>query len=137
MPTNDFSALPQSFMRKRSARVKFQGSLLALLQLDDGTHLRVAIHQLSANGGLLQVADPLTEKEKVQVALHVGSTTLRSEAEMLGAMWATRGYLQPFRFTGLAPTKQSELKQNLEFLLKSGRGRRAIGVHWSLAGAAR
>ena len=135
MPTNQFSVLPHSYMRQRSARVKFQGSLLALLQLENGSHLRVPVHQLSANGGLLKMADPLIESEKVQVALHVGSTTLRSEAEMLGPMWATHGYFQPFRFTGLASKKQTELKQNLESLLKMGRGRRAIGLQWTLAGA--
>ncbi len=136
MQTKQFSALPHSYMRQRSARVKFQGSLLALVQLENGSHLRVPVHQLSANGGLLKMADPLTQSQKVQVALHVGSTTLRSEAEMLGPMWATHGYLQPFRFTGLATQKQAELKQNLESLLKMGRGRRAIGLQWTLAGCA-
>ena len=131
------SALPQSYLRQRSARVKFQGSLLALVQLENGSHLRVPVHQLSANGGLLKMAEPLTTSEKVQVALHVGSTTLRSEAEMLGPMWATHGYFQPFRFTGLAGKKQVELKQNLESFLRMGRGRRAIGLQWTLAGASR
>ena len=131
------SALPHSYLRQRSARVKFQGSLLALLELENGSHVRVPVHQLSANGGLLKLAEPLTESEKVQVALHVGSTTLRSEAEMLGPMWATRGYFQPFRFTGLAGKKQVELKQNLESLLKRGRGRRVIGLQWTLANANR
>lgn len=131
------SALPHSYLRQRSARVKFQGSLLALLELENGSHVRVPVHQLSANGGLLKLAEPLTESEKVQVALHVGSTTLRSEAEMLGPMWATHGYFQPFRFTGLAGKKQVELKQNLESLLKRGRGRRVIGLQWTLANANR
>jgi hypothetical protein len=134
-PTQQSSPFPHSYMRQRSARVKFQGSLLALVQLENGNHLRVPVHQLSANGGLLKVVDPLLESEKVHVALHLGSTTLRSEAEMLGPMWATRGYFQPFRFTGLAIGKQAELKQNLETLLKMGRGRRAIGLQWTLAGS--
>jgi hypothetical protein len=127
------SALPRSYMRQRAARVKFQGSLLALVQLENGSHLRVPVHQLSANGGLLKMADPLSEREKVQVALHLGSTTLRSQAEMLGAMWATRGYFQPFRFTSLPETKRAELKYNLESLLSTGRGRRAIKLKWTLA----
>ena len=137
METMRASALPHSYLRQRSARVKFQGSLLALLELENGSHLRVPVHQLSANGGLLKLAEPLTASEKVQVALHVGSTTLRSEAEMLGPMWATHGYFQPFRFTGLAGKKKVELKQNLESLLKTGRGRRVIGLQWTLANANR
>lgn len=135
MQKTELSALPHSYMRQRSARVKFQGSLLALVQLANGSHLRVPVHQLSANGGLLNMADPLGESARVEVALHVGSTTLRSQAEMLGPMWATRGCLQPFRFTGLAAKQQAQLKNDLESLLKRGRGRRALGLQWNLTSA--
>jgi hypothetical protein len=137
MEKNGLSALPHSYMRQRSARVRFQGSLLALLQLDNGSHLRVPVHQLSANGGLLHMTDPLIESVRVEVALHVGSTTLRSQVEMLYPMWATRGCLQPFRFTGLPTNQQAQLKQDLESLLKKARGRRAIGLQWDIATPAR
>jgi hypothetical protein len=133
MEKKNLSALPRSYMRQRSARVKFLGSLLALVQLDNGSHLRVPVHQLSANGGLLNMADPLGESVHVEVALHVGSTTVRSQAEMLYPMWATRGCLQPFRFTGLPTKQQARLQQDLESLLKKGRGRRAVGLQWNLA----
>lgn len=133
MQKNDSCALPRSYMRQRSARVKFQGCLLALVQLENGSHLRVPVHQLSANGGLLSVSDPLSDREPVEVALHIGSTTLRTKAEMLDPMWATNGYLQPFRFSGLPSKQQAQLKQDLESLLKKGRGRRAIGLQWNLA----
>ena len=136
MQNNGIAALPHSYLRQRTARVKFQGSLLALIQLDNGSALRVPVHQLSANGGLLHMPDPIAERLKVHVALHVGSTTLRSQAEMLKAMWATRGCLQPFRFTDLGVNKRTELKENLEILLKKGRGRRALKLQWSLAGPA-
>ena len=134
MENNGLSALPHSYMRQRSARVKFQGCVLAILQ-HDGGHLRVPVHQLSANGGLVNIPDPLNESVRVEVALRVGSTTFRGEAEMLIPMWATRGYLQPFRFTGLGVEQQTELKRHLELLLKKGRGRRALGLHWNLAAA--
>ncbi len=130
MENNGMSALPRSYMRQRSARVKFQGALLAIVQLHNGSHLRAPVHQLSANGGLLHVLDPLAEQ--VEVALHVGSITVRSRAEMLDPMWATRGYLQPFRFTEMPSKQQAQLKQDLESLLRKGRGRRNVGLQWNL-----
>ncbi len=133
MERND--SLPRSYMRQRSARVKFRGSLLALVQLENGSHMQVPVHQLSANGGLLNLTEPLPGRGRIEVALHVGTTTLRTQAEMLDPMWATRGYMQPFRFTGLPVKQQAQLKQDLETLLKKGRGRRAIGLQWNLAPA--
>ncbi len=127
---------PHSFLRQRSARVKFQGSLLAIVRLQNGSHVRVPVHQLSANGGLLNLADPLADRTRVEVAVHVGSSTIRSQAEMLDAMWATRGCLQPFRFTDISGQQQEQLKQNLEGLLKKGRGRRTVGLQWNLGRAA-
>lgn len=123
----------QSYMRQRAARVKFGGSVLAIVKLEDGTHLRVPVHQLSANGCLLNLAEPLKENLSVDVALRVGSATLRSGAEALGPMWATRGYLQPFRFTNLASDQQGLLKQQLQSLLSKNRGRRAVGLQWNLS----
>jgi hypothetical protein len=135
MQANDMSVVPRSYMRQRSARVKFLGSLLAIVKLEDGSHLRVPVHQLSANGGLLQFGEPLSERLSVEVALHVGSATLQTQAEMLSPIWATRGYLQPFRFTRLAAQSQGLLKENLDALLKKSRGRRAVGLQWNLTSA--
>ena len=57
-----WSTLPHPYLRRRSAGVEFQGPFLALVQLHNKSHLRVSVDQLSANGGLLSITNPLTER---------------------------------------------------------------------------
>ena len=82
------SQAPQMQREKRGARVKLGGSVLALLQLQNRRQIRTRLNQLSSNGGLLQLEKPLDEGIIVEVLFHVGSTTVRSKAEMLFPMWA-------------------------------------------------
>jgi hypothetical protein len=109
---------PQSQREKRGARVKLGGSVLALLQLQNRRQIRARVSQLSANGGLLQLDHPLDEGILIEVLFHVGSTTVRSKAEMLFPMWATKGCLQPFRFKDIPEEIRSRLEQDLIALLK-------------------
>jgi hypothetical protein len=101
----------------RAPRVKLGGSILALLRLDDGSMVRAKMHQLSINGGLLHLAQPLGESSRVEVIFHIGSSTVRNRAQMLGPMWATRGCLQPFRFHEFRDDERYELETNLQVLL--------------------
>jgi hypothetical protein len=110
------SSFPQT-RPTRAPRVKLGGSILALLRLDDGSMVRAKMHQLSINGGLLHLAQPLGESSKVEVIFHIGSSTVRNKAQMLGPMWATRGCLQPFRFHEFRDDERYELETNLHFLL--------------------
>ena len=93
--------------KKRAARVKLLGSVLALVRLESGKQFRVPLHQLSTSGGLLMMEKPLDEGIKVEVMFHVGSCTVRSKAVVLFPMWATQGCLQPFEFTDLADEDRS------------------------------
>ena len=111
------SQAPQLQRQKRGARVKLGGSILALLQLQNRRQVRTRLNQLSPNGGLLQLEKPLDEGIVVEVLFHVGSTTVRSQAEMLFPMWATKGCLQPFRFMHLDEATRSALEQDLITLL--------------------
>lgn len=104
---------------KRGARVKLGGSVLALLQLQNRRQIRTRLSQLSANGGLLQLEKPLDEGIAVEVLFHVGTTTVRSRAEMLFPMWATKGCLQPFRFKDLDEAMRVSLEEELNALLKA------------------
>ena len=104
---------------KRGARVKLGGSVLALLQLQNRRQIRTRLSQLSANGGLLQLEKPLDEGIVVEVLFHVGSTTVRSQAQMLFPMWATKGCLQPFRFKDLEDAMRVSLEEELNALLKA------------------
>ena len=104
---------PQIERAKRGARVKLGGSVLALLQLENRRQIRTRLSQLSRNGGLLQLEHPLDEGIEVEVLFHVGSTTVRTKAEMLFPMWATQGWLQPFRFIELPEGSKSGLEKSL------------------------
>src|SRR6266478_6932057 len=112
------SQAPQMQREKRGPRVKLGGSVLALLQLQNRRQIRTRLSQLSANGGLLQLEKPLDEGIVVEVLFHVGSTTVRSQAEMLFPMWATKGCLQPFRFKDIPDEMRTRLEQDLTALLK-------------------
>ena len=116
------SQAPQLQRQKRGARVKLGGSILALLQLQNRRQVRTRLNQLSANGGLLQLEKPLDEGIVVEVLFHVGSTTVRSHAEMMFPMWATKGCLQPFRFKDLDDATRGALEQDLIALLKASPG---------------
>ena len=112
------SQAPQMQRDKRGPRVKLGGSVLALLQLQNRRQIRTRLNQLSSNGGLLQLEKPLDEGIVVEVLFHVGDTTVRSQAEMLFPMWATKGCLQPFRFKDLDQEIRVSLEEDLNALLK-------------------
>ena len=112
------SPVPQSQREKRGARVKLAGSVLALLQLQNRRQVRARMSQLSANGGLLQLDTPLDEGVIVEVLFHVGDTTVRSKAEMMFPMWATKGCLQPFRFKDITDEMRASLENDLHELLR-------------------
>jgi len=90
---------------------------LTLLRLPNRRDVRAAIHQLSITGGVVHLEKPLDEKIKVEMIFHLGGTTLRIKAEMLFPMWATQGWMQPFRFVDLADASRETLATNLKSLI--------------------
>jgi hypothetical protein len=48
---------------------------------------------------------------------HLGVDTIRAKAQMLFPMWATQGWLQPFRFVNLCDTDRQTLDANLKSLV--------------------
>jgi hypothetical protein len=105
---------------QRGARVKLGGSILAVVLLENGRQIRSRLSQLSTNGGLLSLEQPLDESIAVTVVFHLGATTVRSRARMLFPMWATQGCLQPFRFLELSDHIHSGLTRELEGLVRAG-----------------
>ena len=104
---------------RRAPRVKLAGTILALVQLENGRQIRARLHQLSFTGGLLHLEAPLDEGIKAEVMFHVGGSTIRSKAAMLFPMWATQGCLQPFEFTGMSEQDRQKLENDLQKLLGS------------------
>jgi len=105
---------------QRGLRVKLGGSILALVVLENGRQIRGRMSQLSINGGLLSLEQPLDEGIRITVVFHLGNTSIRNRAQMLFPMWATKGCLQPFRFTDLPDTSRSNLNRELEGLIQHG-----------------
>jgi hypothetical protein len=102
------------YPQQRAPRVKLAGSVLVLLQLEDRSQVRARLNQLSVNGGLLQLSEPLQEEQPVEVMFHIGSTTVRAQAATISPMWATQGCLQPFRFTAVHPEIRQQLATDLQ-----------------------
>jgi hypothetical protein len=83
------------------------------MRLPNRREVRGKVHQLSITGGLLNVDTPLDEKLKVELIFQLGEATIREKAEMLFPMWATQGWLQPFRFIDLAEENRKVLESSL------------------------
>jgi hypothetical protein len=97
----------------RPFRVKLRGSILTLIRLPNRRQVRGKLHQLSSTGGLVNLDKPLDEKLMVEFIFHVGETTIREKAQMLFPMWATQGWLQPFRFIDMPEACKSTLETSL------------------------
>lgn len=110
----------QESVSARPPRVKLAGSVLVMLRLENGRHIRGKLHQVSITGGLLHMEHPLDEGIKVEVMFHVGSHTVRSKGAMLFPMWATKGCLQPFRFIDFDEEGREQLAATLQTLLDLG-----------------
>src|SRR5271170_576406 len=104
----------------RSLRVKLGGSILALVLLENGRQIRGRMNQLSINGGLVSLEQPLDEGIRVTVVFHLGDTSIRCRAQMLFPMWATQGCFQPFRFLELPDADRASLSRELEKLVRAG-----------------
>jgi len=97
----------------RPFRVKLRGSVLVLIRLPNQRQVRGKLHQLSTTGGLMNVEKPLDEKLKVELIFQLGETTIREQAEIMFPMWATQGWLQPFRFIELPEGRKKALETSL------------------------
>jgi hypothetical protein len=105
---------------QRGSRVKLGGSILALVLLENGRQIRVRMNQLSVNGGLVSLEQPLNEGICVTVLFHLGCTSVRCHARMLFPLWATQGCLQPLRFLDLPGAGRISLSRELETLVRQG-----------------
>jgi hypothetical protein len=97
----------------RPFRVKLRGSILTLIRLPNQRQVRGKLHQLSTSGGLVHLEKPLDEKLKVEFIFHLGDQTVRERAEIMFPMWATQGWLQPFRFIELPEATKIALETSL------------------------
>lgn len=83
------------------------------MRLPNRREVRGKLHQLSTTGGLMHVEKPLEEKLRVELVFHIGEITVRERVEMMFPMWATQGWLQPFRFVDLQESRKIGLEKSL------------------------
>ncbi len=107
----------------RPPRAKLRGTILALVLLPNRRQHRGALHALSMSGGLLHVDKPLDEGIPVELVFHLKDNTIREIVLPLLPMWATRGWLQPFRFPGLSRDGRKALRASLRPFITSQDGR--------------
>src|SRR5689334_6925241 len=112
---------------ERAFRVKLRGSVLVLVRLPNKRSLRAAFHQLSTSGGVIHFEKPLDEKLEVELIFHIRETTIRSKAQMLFPMWATQGWMQPFRFVDLPQESRDLLDVTLKTFLGASSSAAAAG----------
>jgi len=112
----------------RPFRVKLRGSVLVLVRLPNRRSVRAAFHQLSTTGGVIHLEKPLDEKLEVEMIFHVGQATFRNKAQMLFPMWATQGWMQPFRFSELSDADRESLDSNLKSFLGEAANGAAAGA---------
>lgn len=104
---------------RRPFRVKLRGMVLILVRLPNGRQVRAALHTLSTSGGMIHLEKPLDEKVEVELLFHVEHATIRARGQMLFPMWATQGWLQPFRFVDLSEASRKGLEVNLKSFLET------------------
>jgi hypothetical protein len=104
--------------QERPFRVKFRGSVLTLMRLPNRREVRGKLHQLSTTGGLMNVETPLDEKLEVELIFHLGETTIREKAQIMFPMWATQGWLQPFRFVEMPEASKTALQTSLQSFVR-------------------
>ena len=117
----EISSATSPSLTPRPFRVKLRGSILALIRLPNRRELRGKLHQLSTTGGLLNVEKPLDEKLQVELIFQLGEATIREKAEMMFPMWATQGWLQPFRFIEVPEERTKILDTNLLLFVQQSR----------------
>lgn len=95
-----------------------RGSVLTLIRLPNRREVRGKLHQISTTGGLMHLGKPLDEKLVVELIFHLGETTIREKAQMMFPMWATQGWLQPFRFVELPEASKNVLATSLQSFVR-------------------
>ena len=88
------------------------------MRLPNRREVRGKLHQLSTTGGLMNVEKPLDEKLEVELIFQLGNTTVREKAQIMFPMWATQGWLQPFRFVEMPEASKAALHTSLQSFVR-------------------
>ena len=115
MPAEPQQSIPRAFPVNRAFRVKLSGTVPVIVHLPNKREVKATFHQLSLSGGMMHLDQPLDEKLDVEFDFEIRGTTIHAAGQMLFPMWATQGWLQPFRILQIA----DEARSALDAVLKS------------------
>jgi hypothetical protein len=104
------------FRRLRAPRVNLRGTVSVIVQLENRRHFTGKLHQLSVNGGLLELTNYFDERSQVALAFQIGAGLLQGKAELLFPMRGGIGFMQPFRFTAFAAGTRQTLDREIAAL---------------------
>ena len=105
---------PQPHPTKRAPRVRVNGSIPAVVMLEDGRRAKAKLQTVSVTGGLLRLAGALGKGDFVEVAFATQIGAVRGMAEMLTPIPATDGALQSFRFIAMGDDEHRALRTMVE-----------------------
>ena len=106
---------PQPNAQKRAARVQLGGSVQAAIRLEGGQRAKAKIQTISVTGGLLRLAQSLSQGDFIEVAFQTQSGPVHGMAEALSPMRSmSDGVLQPFRFVALEDDDHRRLRTSLD-----------------------
>jgi|SRR5215831_2608571 len=119
---------PQPHPQRRATRVHVNGSIGALVILEDGQRAKGKLQTISVTGGLLRLTKALGNGDFVEVAFQTQSGPVRGMAEMLVPMRSViDGAMQPFRFVALGDDDH----RNLRMIVDSASDRSFLGMRSS------
>jgi len=105
---------PQVNSQRRAPRARLDGSVPAVIMLQDGARAKGRLQTVSVTGGLLRLAKSLEQGDFVEIAFQTRSGPVRGMAEMLTATRTRSDFLQAFRFLALADDHHRALRMVLE-----------------------
>ncbi|HKT87896.1 MAG TPA: hypothetical protein VJQ59_05640 [Candidatus Sulfotelmatobacter sp.] len=106
---------PQPHPSRRAARVQLGDSVLAAIRLEDGRRTKAKLQTISATGGLLRLAQSLSQGDFVEVAFQTQAGPVHGMAEILSPTRSfSDGVLQPFRFVAIEDDDHRRLRTSLD-----------------------
>jgi hypothetical protein len=92
---------PQPHPRRRALRLQIVKPVAAIVVQENGQYTNCKLQTISVTGGLLQMSQPLSQGDLVELAFQTNSSTVHGMAKMLGPVPQAGRLLQPFRFIAL------------------------------------
>jgi hypothetical protein len=95
------------------------GAVAVTVRCQGSTRIEARLHEISTSGGVIFLDEAIEERTHVMLVFENPAGLIKENAEMLPPHWATKGCLQPFRFTDPNERSQRRLQGTMSHLLGS------------------